>query len=366
MVAGADNFSLLKPTSILANGESQPGVCKRDREYREMTNSICLVTGGAGFIGSHVAEALLSIGHQVVVADDLSGGSEKNLPSGAIFRRGDVADEKFVSSLFREFRFSHVYHLAAYAAEGLSHFIRRFNYRNNLIGSMNLINESVTSGVECFVFTSSLAVYGRLPSPFTEEMIPSPEDPYGIAKYAVELDLHAAHRLFGLNYVIHRPHNVYGERQNIGDKYRNVIGIFMNHAMQNKPLPVFGDGTQTRAFSYVNDVARVIAESGFREAARNQTFNVGSDAHYTVLELAKAVSEAMDVECQIRHLKPRDEVPHAWSRHERCREVFGDCLTNIGLVEGLRRMGDWARRNGPVAPSEFGAIEIRKNLPEGW
>ena len=201
-----------------------------------MDCSTCLVTGGAGFIGSHVAANLIGSGHRVVIADDLSGGSEKNIPAGAVFRRGDVSSEVFVAELFREFPFTHVYHLAAYAAEGLSHFIRRFNYRNNLIGSVNLINESVTSKVKCFVFTSSLAVYGRSPSPFTEEMVPNPEDPYGIAKYAVELDLHAAHRLFGLNYVIHRPHNVYGERQNIGDKYRNVIGIF--HEQRDAESPI--------------------------------------------------------------------------------------------------------------------------------
>lgn len=331
-----------------------------------MASSTCLVTGGAGFIGSHVAANLILSGHRVVIADDLSGGAERNVPEGAVFRQGDVANEVFVEELFREFEFTHVYHLAAYAAEGLSHFIRRFNYRNNLIGSVNLINASVKASVECFIFTSSLAVYGSIGSPFTEEMIPSPEDPYGIAKYAVELDLHAAHRLFGLNYVIHRPHNVYGPRQNLGDKYRNVIGIFMNHVMKNLPLPIFGDGSQTRAFSYIDDVARVIAISGFREFAYNRVFNVGSDEHFTVLELAKVVSEVMGAEPNIRFLRARDEAPHAYSKHERCREVFGDILTHVELREGLRRMAEWARQCGPSTPSEFGEIEIRTNLPEGW
>jgi UDP-glucose 4-epimerase len=351
---------------FLAFAERKSSREQCDREDCKVTDALCLVTGGAGFIGSHVATSLLRKGRRVVIADDLSGGSEKNLPHGSVFRRGDVSNENFTAELFREFPFTHVYHLAAYAAEGLSHFIRRFNYRNNLIGSVNLINESVIAKVKCFVFTSSLAVYGRGQSPFHEEMVPAPEDPYGIAKYAVELDLHAAHRLFGLNFVIHRPHNVFGERQNIGDKYRNVIGIFMNNAMQNKPLPIFGDGSQTRAFSYVDDVANVIAESGFRESAWNQVFNVGADQHYTILELAEAVSKAMNVEANIRFLKPRDEVPHAWSSHERCREMFADCLTNVGLDEGLRRMAAWARGCGPMAPQEFSAIEIRRNLPEGW
>src|SRR5690606_24729495 len=142
-----------------------------------------------------------------------------------------------------------------YAAEGLSHFIRRFNYTNNLIGSVNLINEAIKHDIKCFVFTSSIAVYVVAEPPMVETMVPQPEDPYGVSKYSVEQDLKIAHEMFGLNYIVFRPHNVYGEHQNIGDRYRNVIGIFMNQIMQGKPLTVFGDGQQTRAFSYIDDVA---------------------------------------------------------------------------------------------------------------
>src|SRR5512136_2185483 len=170
-----------------------------------------LVTGGAGFMGSHVADELVSMGHEVVVLDDLSGGSRDNVNPGARFVEGSVLDHALVDRLFAEHEFDYVYHLAAYAAEGLSHFIRRFNYTNNLIGSVNLINESVKHHIRCFVFTSSIAVYGANQLPMREDLTPLPEDPYGIAKYAVELDLHAAHRLFGLDYIIFRPHNVYGE-----------------------------------------------------------------------------------------------------------------------------------------------------------
>ncbi|MDX9976319.1 MAG: NAD-dependent epimerase/dehydratase family protein, partial [FCB group bacterium] len=145
-----------------------------------------LVTGGAGFIGSHVAEALIRTGHHVVVLDDLSGGCEANIPRGCSFVRGSVTDPALVDQIFARHRFSFVFHLAAYAAEGLSHFIKRFNYENNLIGSVNLINASVNTGsVECFVFTSSIAVYGRNQVPMVESLTPQPEDPYGIAKYAV-------------------------------------------------------------------------------------------------------------------------------------------------------------------------------------
>jgi UDP-glucose 4-epimerase len=215
-----------------------------------------LITGAAGFIGSHVAEHCLRLGMEVVGLDDLSGGFTENLPLGVTFVRGSVTDVKLVEQLFREHRFRYIYHLAAYAAEGLSHFIRRFNYETNLVGSINLINESVRHEVECFLFTSSIAVYGAGQIPMTEELTPLPEDPYGISKYAVELDLEAAHRMFGLKYVVLRPHNVYGERQNIADRYRNVIGIFMNQVMQGQPCTVFGNGQQKRAFTHVADGIR--------------------------------------------------------------------------------------------------------------
>ena len=220
-----------------------------------------LVTGGAGFIGSHVAKHCKSKGFDVVVLDDLSGGFEDHIPEGIEFVKGSITDEQLVTRLFDQYKFEYVYHLAAYAAEGLSHFIRRYNYNTNLVGSINLINESVKHKVKCFVFTSSIAVYGKGQLPMTEEMTPVPEDPYGVSKYAVELDLRSAHEMFGLNYVVFRPHNVYGENQNIGDKYRNVIGIFMNQIMQGKQLTVFGDGTQTRAFSYIDDVNRLAVKA---------------------------------------------------------------------------------------------------------
>ena len=164
-----------------------------------------LVTGGAGFIGSHVAQELLKSTYNVVVLDDLSGGFKRNIPNKAIFIQGSILDEDLIESLFKEYNFQYVFHLAAYAAEGLSHFIRKFNYTNNVIGSINLINASIKYNVERFVFTSSIAVYGSGQVPFTEETSPKPEDPYGISKYAVELDLEAAHQQFGLNYTLFRP-----------------------------------------------------------------------------------------------------------------------------------------------------------------
>lgn len=324
-----------------------------------------LVTGVAGFIGSHVAEHCLREGFEVVGMDDLSGGFRENVPAGVDFRVGSVTDVDWVHRLFEKTRFDYIYHLAAYAAEGLSHFIRRFNYETNLVGSINLINASILGDVKCFVFTSSIAVYGANQTPMSEELVPRPEDPYGISKYAVELDLEAAHRQFGLDYVVFRPHNVYGERQNIADRYRNVIGIFMNEVMHGQPMTVFGDGQQTRAFSHVEDVAPVIARSTLVAAARGGIFNIGADRPYSVLELAAEVASAFGVEPAISHLPARNEVVHAFSSHEKARRVFGNS-PGVSLAEGIRRMAVWARAHGPMQPTSFGNIEVPQGLPPSW
>jgi UDP-glucose 4-epimerase len=325
-----------------------------------------LVTGGAGFIGSHVSEELVKLGHRVIVLDDLSGGYQDNLVEGVDFVQNSICNVDLVNDLFEKERFEYVFHLAAYAAEGLSHFIKRFNYNNNLVGSINLINASVNTGVKCFVFTSSIAVYGTSPElPMTEMTIPHPEDSYGIAKLAVEQELHACKEMFGLDYVIFRPHNVYGERQNIGDKYRNVVGIFMNQILQNKPMTIFGDGIQTRAFSYIGDVAPIIAESIENPAACNQIFNVGADHPYSVNELATSVAYAMDVEPNIIHLAARNEVLMAYSSHEKVRRVFGE-REEITIQEGLAKMAEWVKVHGCRTSHLFKNIEISKNLPKAW
>ena len=324
-----------------------------------------LVTGVAGFIGSHVAEHCIKLGMNVVGLDDLSGGFLENIPEGVAFVEGSITDPGLLSRLFDKHRFDYVYHIAAYAAEGLSHFIRRFNYETNLVGSINLINESVKFDVKCFVFTSSIAVYGAGQTPMTEELTPVPEDPYGISKYAVELDLHAAQHMFGLPHIIFRPHNVYGERQNIADRYRNVIGIFMNQIMQGRPMTIFGDGSQTRAFSHVDDIAPVIANAPRISTAYNQTFNIGADVPYSVLELADEIAASFGVERNVEHLPARNEVLHAFSNHEKVTAHF-NTQPPVSLRSGINQMAQWAKNRGAVQPVVFKNIELRKNLPPSW
>lgn len=332
----------------------------------------CLVTGGAGFIGSHIAENLLLKGYEVVVLDDLSGGFKENIPDGVKFVEGSITDPLVVDTAVKGC--DYVFHLAAYAAEGLSHFVKRFNYNNNLIGSINLINSAINYGIKCFVFTSSMAVYGSGQVPFTEEMIPMPEDPYGIAKRAVELDLEESLRMFGLNHIIFRPHNVYGDRQNIWDPYRNVIGIYFNQIMKGEPITVFGDGTQTRAFSYITDVAPIIAKSIEVPEAYNLVFNLGSDEFCSINALANVVSACMEPwfkekfgvdNWKIEYLPSRFEVKHAFTSHNRVEKIFG-VKAKVSLEEGVSLMAEWVKKVGAKKGKTFENIEIKKNLPLIW
>ena len=326
---------------------------------------VSLVTGGAGFMGSHVAEHLLKMGHTVVVIDDLSGGFVDNVPDGAIFVEGSILDHEFINRVFEKYSFKFVYHLAAYAAEGLSHFIKRFNYQNNLVGSVNLINACINYNINCLVFTSSIAVYGAGQSPMTEDMAPLPEDSYGIAKLAVEQELKVSQHMFGLEYIIFRPHNVYGERQNIGDRYRNVVGIFMNQLLRGEPMTVFGDGDQQRAFTHINDIAPIIADSVNHPAGRNEIFNVGADQPHAVNELARIVAAAMGLPCQTVHLDPRNEVKIAFSDHCKAERIFGR-REKTGLQEGISAMAEWVKKHGARESSIFENIEVMKNMPPSW
>jgi len=327
------------------------------------------VTGAAGFIGSHVAKDCLDLGLEVVALDDLSGGFMKNIPEGVRFVQGDLKDASFVSELIEKEEFDVIYHLAAYAAEGLSHFIRNYNYQNNLIATTNLITQAIRVGsVKKFVFTSSIAVYGAGRTPMTEDMEPLPEDPYGISKLACEYDLKAAHEMFGLDYVIFRPHNVYGPGQNMYDKYRNVVGIFLNQLQAGKDLTVFGNGKQTRKFSYISDVSFPIALSGIASHVRNEIFNVGGDIATTVNELAKVTSVAWGgTDAKVIHLDSRNEVAHAESDHKKLTCFFPGLSKPVGLREGMAMMVQWAKETGKYfKPVEFEAVELKKNLPPSW
>lgn len=324
-----------------------------------------LVTGGAGFLGAHIADELVHLKHNVIVLDDLSGGFADNVPKEAKFIKCSITNHKKISKIFDQYKFDYVFHLAAYAAENLSCFIKRFNYTNNLIGSINLINESIKHQVKCFVFTSSIAVYGEQETPFTEDLTPQPVDSYGIAKYTVEQELAISREIFNLDYIVFRPHNIYGEKQNTGDKYRNVMGIFLKQIINNQPLTIFGDGTQTRQFSYIKDVAPIMAQSVFDKQFYNQIINIGSDKFYSVKEIAQRIIACFDYNPGINHLKKRHEVYSAIASHEKLKKM-GFLKNETPLDKGIHQMVDWTKKIGIRKSKEFKNIELTMGLPEGW
>jgi UDP-glucose 4-epimerase len=328
-----------------------------------------IVTGAAGFIGSHVAEILHSKQHEVLGIDDLSGGFIDNVPQGVAFEKMSVVDN--MDAIFEKFRPELVYHLAAYAAEGLSHHIPVFNYTNNVIGSVNVLAAAYRVGSKHFVFTSSIAAYGHPPSEqaFDENTPCNPCDPYGAAKLACEHHIRSVYDYHGgPAYTIFRPHNVFGSRQNISDPYRNVVGIFMACAMQNRPLPVFGDGLQTRSFSHIASVAHAIATAPFVSNARNQTFNIGGDEPMSVRELAETIADEFGITRNLHFMPARKEVLHAHCKHDLARRVFPDAYDQaLDIRSGIKEMAIYVRSR-PVPPATEcpTPIEIHDHLPPSW
>lgn len=331
-----------------------------------------LISGGAGFLGSHVAERVMRNGHQVIVIDDLSGGIEENVPKGARFIRMDICDEGAINRLFSHIHFDAVIHCAAFASENLSHNVRAFTYKNIVLGSANITNAAVNFGVPLVVSMSSIAVYGAQEPPFVEAMHPAAIDPYGCAKVCMESDLKAARDMFGANYVIFRPHNIIGVRQSLADSTRNVASIFTRQCIEFNPMTVYGDGTQSRGFSPVADVAEVIAACIDRPDTWNETYNIGGDKIMTVVELAAMIG-AIAVELGVTnnpvvtHLPERHEVKHANSDHSKVRSKFPDLFVSqtdirLTLVEMMKEA--MVRELPAVKP--LPPIEIQKNLNPAW
>ena len=324
-----------------------------------------LVTGVAGLLGANFSRYLVDKGYSVVGIDNLSGGFKESVDPKVSFYQVDLADVDSVNSVFEKEKPDFVYHFAAYAAEGLSPFIRNYNYTNNVLCSANVINACINFDVKKVIFTSSMAVYGHGNPPFTEEQLPCPEDPYGIAKYAVEMDLKLAHEQFGLRYSIIRPHNVIGIYQNIWDRYRNVIGIWIRKALNNEPLSIFGDGTQVRAFSdiefYMQPFERLMAGHD------GETFNIGADKYYTINEASAVVQEVAEefgYNVDRVWLEKRNEVHTAYCDHSKAKEMLG-FEDNTDFKKMVRQMFEWAMSQ-PNRDVKFIEYEVEKGIYSFW
>ena len=325
-----------------------------------------LITGVAGLLGSRLADWIVENKPEINVIgiDDLSGGYIENVNDKVTFYNIKIESNK-IEEVFSKHDIDYVYHFAAYAAEGLSPFIRTFNYTNNLLATANIVNHCINNDIKRLVFTSSMAVYGENIPPFSEDMPLNPIDPYGVAKAACERDIQIAGEQHGLDWCIIRPHNVYGKKQNIWDKYRNVLGIWMFQHMNGNPVTIFGDGKQTRAFSYIDDCLEPFWKAAVDDRASKEIINLGGTKDYTIIEAAHTLMEVIGGEGEIRFLEKRHEVKHAWSTYEKSIELL-DYKESINLKTGLTEMWNWAQEQPTRKQQRFDTYEIDKGIYSFW
>jgi UDP-glucose 4-epimerase len=325
-----------------------------------------LITGVAGLLGSRFSEWLIANQkeYKIIGVDDLSGGYAENVSKEVEFYQIDCCDKK-INDIFELHKPAYVYHFAAYAAEGLSPFIRMYNYTNNLLSTANIVNNCINHDVKRLVFTSTMAVYGHGEGGiFHEDMMRNPIDPYGVAKAACERDIEIASEQHGLDYCIIRPHNVYGKNQNIWDKYRNVLGIWMYYHLNGQPLSIFGDGSQVRAFSYIDDSLESLWNASVSPLASKEIINLGGIKDYTIKEAAEILIEVMGGG-EIEYHEKRHEVHIAIPTYEKSIELLG-FEHQIDLKEGLSKMWSWAKNVPMKDRFHWENYEVEHGLYSFW
>lgn len=322
-----------------------------------------IVTGAAGLIGSNLSKHLLQNGINVIAIDNLSGGYKSNVPNGCEFHDVDCGTNLY--RIFKDRKIDAVYHLAAYAAECLSPFIRKFNYTNNVVSTANIVNCCLNYNVRKLIFTSSVAVYGHNRMPYlSEDDVPTPADPYGVAKFACEQDIAIAGEQHGLEYTIIRPHNVFGKHQNIWDRYRNVLGIWMKQYRSCQELTVFGDGTQTRYFTpveYLMDPMVLMLDD-----YNKITFNLGSDKLLSIneaIEFFKKVTNEDLGKVRVNYTEARHEAHMLTLDHSLANAEFGKC--DYSFEDSLREMWLWAKNDVP-RDTQRPKYEVEKGMYGAW
>lgn len=332
-----------------------------------------LVTGAAGFMGSHLVDALLEMGHDVYGVDDLSGGYMENVSPKSKFTKLDLRDREKTEEYINETKPELVFHLAADATEGRSQFTPISATMRNYVAYLNLLIPCINNGMKKIVVTSSMSVYGAQKAPFSEDMERRPEDIYAISKSGMEHSTEILSKVHNFKYTIIRPHNVYGPGQNMADPYRNVIAIFINRALQNKHFYIYGDGNQKRAFSFIDDFTPYIIKAGFDDVANSQIFNIGPVQEYSINELANVVLKIFypdgnipeDMKPEYLPLRPQ-EVVEAWCTVDKAERMLG-YKTTVGLEEGVKKMVEWAKTLGPQQFKYLDKLElVSKDTPATW
>ena len=323
-----------------------------------------LITGVAGLIGSRMADWIIENkpGYQIIGIDDLSGGYIEYVNNEVIFYKKDIKED--LDYIFQKHNPDYVYHFAAYAAEGLSSFIRQFNYQNNLVATANIVNNCIKYGVKRLIFTSTMAVYGSGNPPFDEDLQPKPIDPYGVAKFACETDIKIAGEQHGLDWCIIRPHNVYGKNQNIWDKYRNVLGIWMNQHMNGKPMTIFGDGEQTRAFSYIDDCLEPFWKCAVNDNTSKQIINIGGTKFYSINQANQILREVIEGG-EVVYKEERHEAKHCFPTYQKSVDLL-DYKDTTTLREGLAKMWEWAQLQPKRETFIWDKYELEKGIYSFW
>jgi len=326
-----------------------------------------LITGVAGFLGSHLADAFLNRGDTVVGIDNLLGGYLENVPNGVEFHQKDLSDLSVINDYFLGVDL--VIHAACTAYEGLSVFSPALVCQNTYQITAAALSASVKNGVKKFVFMSSMARYGTQETiPFTENLRPNPQDPYGISKYAAELLVENISKTHGMDYVVLVPHNIIGPRQKFDDPYRNVASIMINRLLQGKAPIIYGDGNQRRCFSFIQDVVNPIMTACLNPDINGLTINIGPDEEFiTINELAKKLSTILEYSGEPLYFPDRpQEVRDANCSADLARKLL-NYQTTVPVDQGLADLASWIKSMGSREfvyhlPLEF----IRSNTPKTW
>lgn len=309
------------------------------------------ITGIAGFLGSHLADALLAQGHEVSGCDNLEGGYLDNVPESAQFLPLDCNHYDGMLQLTRGADI--VYHLASSAHEGLSIFSPHHYTKNTFGSAMSVMSASLVNNVKRFVLCSSAARYGAIKTPFKESDLPKPQDPYGIAKYASDLALINSATTHGMEYSIAVPHNIIGPRQKYDDPYRNAISIFTNLMLQGRNPIIYGDGSQKRCFSFVSDIVEPLVLMGTLPKANGEIFNLGPDSgEVTIKEVVEILKDITGFKGEIEYVAERPkEVKDVLCSADKARRVLG-YEAKKSLREGLEEIVDWIELQG-IKPFDY-------------
>jgi UDP-glucose 4-epimerase len=324
------------------------------------------ITGVAGFLGSHLADRMIALGHEVVGNDNLIGGYVDNVPQGVEFHAVDCCDLENMTNTIKDCDI--VYHAAATAHEGLSVFSPNFITKNVFQATVSVISASIQNKVKKIVYCSSMARYGSQAHPFSESMNPAPVDPYGIAKVAGEDVLKNLCNLNGIEWNIAVPHNIVGPRQKYDDPFRNVMSIMINRCLQGKPPIIYGDGEQMRCFSYVDDCVYCLERLAFDGNIKKEIFNIGPDEEsVTINELAKIIMEKTGFKGEVIYTPDRPkEVKCATCSSEKARNLL-NYKTKTSLDEAVEQTMRYIKERG-VKPFDYSyPLEIVNELtPITW